>query len=473
MKQQFKMLGCIVSVFIVNSTGVFGQILNRAPDVLPGTISEMRDPSYWIALMKNPDEILLTGAEIQRMNENFKKKMSADNPFKNVSEERRSKLLEYFPGIELRIPDLHSMTPEAISDTVRKKLIIEIEYLRSRDFGNPNGVRYAQWEIDNLESEMALDQLKGQIRVRDAIAVRTTRLKNIPSFYPEKMGFVQNANDRWSIGVLKIGKPVMVLHSSRSGEFVFVLCEIGYGWVRSEDVAFGDKGEIDTFVNAEEFVVCTGDHLQFYSDGSCTYSSGWFRMGDRLPLASKNNPRVVKIPVRKMNGEFTTETAWLAENADVHVGFLPYTRRNIVITAFKLLDNPYDFNGTFFGRQHETTYRDIFACFGFDLPFHGGLFTHYGNNETVLNPDIGREAQYKRILECEPFVSIMITLQDRGGHAQLLLGSYNGVPIVFDQHGYGYKDESGNELIIKRCCIDDITMPVYFLKSKLTFLELK
>ncbi|MFC1528957.1 hypothetical protein ACFL5B_03520, partial [Candidatus Latescibacterota bacterium] len=321
------------------------------------------------------------------------------------------------------------------------------------------------------------EQVKDKITARNGIAVRTTRLKNVPAFFPEKLGVLKSGSrprlDMWNIGVLKIGKTVKVLHPSLSGEFVFVLCEIGWGWIRSDDVAFGKKEDIDAFVNAEDFVICTGHRVFFYSDRICTYASGWFRMADRLPLVSRNNPRLVKVPVRRMNGEFATDVAWLAENADVHVGLLPYTQRNIVETAFKLLDNPYDFTGTFFGRQHETTYRDIFACFGFDLPYHGGLFTHYGKNKEVLHPEIGREDQYRKILEHEPFTTIMITLQDRGGHAQLLIGEYDGVPIVFDQHGYGYKDEEGKDLIIRRCCIGEITMPTYFLKRKLTFLELK
>jgi hypothetical protein len=101
------------------------------------------------------------------------------------------------------------------------------------------------------------------------------------------------------------------------------------------------------------------------------------------------------------------------------------------------------------------------------------LFTHYGDDRTVLQPDVGRDEQYRVILSYEPFITIMTTLQDRGGHSQILLGEYGGVPIVFDQHGYSYKDEDGKEYVIRRCCVDEITMPEYFLKRKLTFLVLK
>lgn len=476
MKQNFKVIGFFMPVLMLISTGSFADFYHRAPDVIPGTLLEMRNPSYWIARMEKPDEVILNLDKIRRMNKNFHKKMRAAEPFKDVPEERRSPFLYYWPGVVPTMPDLHSIKPEAVSDTVKKRIGDEIEFLRSRDFGNALGVVYADREIDALENEMALNHVKEKITIRDGIAVRCARLRSTPSFFPDQVGLLENGKTRWdlwNVGILKIGKPVIVLHRSGSGEYVFVLCEVGYGWVRSEDVAFAYKKEIDDFVNAKDFVICTGDRVQFYTDNSCMYASGWFRMGDCLPLAKKNNPRIIKVPVRKMNGKFTTETAWLAENADVHAGFLLYTRRNIVETAFKLLDNRYDFTGAWFGRNHETTYRDIFACFGFHLPYHGGLFTHFVDNETVLNPDVGREEQYRKILENEPFVTIQITLQNRSGHAQLLLGEYNGVPIVLDQHGYGYEGEDGTYYEIRRCCIGDVTQPNYFLKRKITFLELK
>ncbi|MBT4484467.1 MAG: hypothetical protein HOC71_12415, partial [Candidatus Latescibacteria bacterium] len=72
-------------------------------------------------------------------------------------------------------------------------------------------------------------------------------------------------------------------------------------------------------------------------------------------------------------------------------------------------------------------------------------------------------------LEHEPF----ITLQSCGGHAQLLLGDYNGTPIVFDQHGYGYEDENGTNVEVRRCTVGDIRLPSYFLTRPVTFLELK
>ncbi len=86
-------------------------------------------------------------------------------------------------------------------------------------------------------------------------------------------------------------------------------------------------------------------------------------------------------------------------------------------------------------------------------------------------PDIGREKQYDMVLKHEPFVTIMTSHSH--GHSMLLLGEYNGKPIAFDQNGYGYSDEDGKWYEIKRTCLVDMSIPAYFLKNPITFLELK
>ena len=87
----------------------------------------------------------------------------------------------------------------------------------------------------------------------------------------------------------------------------------------------------------------------------------------------------------------------------------------------------------------------------------------------MLVPDAGQEEQYETIISHPPF----ITIQSCGGHCQLRLGEYNGVPILFDQHGYGYEDENGEFVEVRRCNIGVQTLPSYFLENKITFLELR
>ena len=198
-------------------------------------------------------------------------------------------------------------------------------------------------------------------------------------------------------------------------------------------------------------------------------ASGWFRMGDRLPLKSGNG-RVVQVPSRQMNGNLLIQDAWLKPDADVSRGYLPYSTKNVVIQTFKLLDLLYDWTGGWFGRDHSTSMRDIFSCFGFKLPANGVMQTAFYANPKTVSPKAGKEAQYAAIKANNPFTTIQIC---SSGHGQLYLGEFNGEPIVFDTHGYAYKDKNGDELVIRRSNIGNLTFPDYFLKQDITFVEMK
>ena len=55
-----------VVVMVFGGGWAVAQLYNRAPDTHPGLLPEMNKPSYWISRMKNPDQVILTPAAIQR-----------------------------------------------------------------------------------------------------------------------------------------------------------------------------------------------------------------------------------------------------------------------------------------------------------------------------------------------------------------------------------------------------------------------
>jgi hypothetical protein len=431
--------------------------------------------------MEKPDEVVLTPGRIEAMNRRYEEKMRSADPFRDVNPERkailyplnaRKKPLER-PGRVLSLPDVRYLAPADIAASVRGTIQRQIAYLRSVPFGNMYAVEYSPREIDRFEREMALDSVPDRPYVLDAVVVRHARIRIIPSDPDREPGLKENTTirawDMWNLGILRTGRPVWVLHRSHSGGYLLVLSDEGYGWVNAEDTAFGDARTIRQYTEPGRFVVCTGDRVPFYRNERCDFVSGWLRMGDRAPLVAPGNRRLISVPLRRTDGSLVVERAWLAHDADAHIGFLPYTRRNIVETALKLLDNPYDWTGAWLGRSHETTYRDIFACFGFRLPYQGELFTHFGDCEEVLPVSMSKEEKHRRILAHEPFITLMVSWE----HVQLLLGENNGIPIVFDNHGYDYRTEDGNLLEIKRTCIGDTRQPWYFYDNPVTFLELK
>lgn len=442
----------------------------RAPDVIPGTLSEMRNASYWIAGIKNPDKIVMTLAEIQARNKDYSHRMNNLNQFDSNLRKQINQELATRPGLIASFPDLKSKTPEQLSSLTRNMIDKEIKFLRRGDYGNILSIQYSDQELKDIEDELAFSKIGNQIKIQTGITIEDSRLRIIPSIRPEFIGNTGKTGwDMWNFDIVPIGSKVQILHISKSGGFLFVLTEKGFGWINSEEVALSSKVEIDNFNDAGNFIICTGDRIPYYSDSNCAYVSGWFRMGDRLPYA-RRNPRLIQLPTRQMNSKLLFQHAWLAADADIHKGYLPYTRRNVVNQAFKLLDNIYDWTGGWYGRDHATQLRDIFSVFGFKLPSMGGLLSAYNDNSKFISPNEGQEAQYKAIMSNEPFLTFQIC---SSGHSQLYLGSYHGVPIVFDTHGYGYKDKNGNELFIRRCNIGTVLIPDYFLKQDIRFVELK
>lgn len=446
------------------------QLYFRAPDVMPGTLPEMRDANYWIDRMEHPDDVVMSLSEIKYKNVQFHNRLDTlDHLDSNL---RRQILIELRtrPGLLASVHDLDKRPSTELETMVRDMIDKEIKFLKNGRWGNILGIRYSDREIESIENEISTAKEKGKITRISAITVNDCRLRIIPSLKDEYVGYSGLAAwDMWNLDIIPIGSAVTVLSRSRSGRFLFILCKRGLGWVNSEEIAVGSATQISGFTNSNDFVVCTGDKVPFYSDKELKYASGYLRMGDRVPASSIGGFVSLLIPTRGIDGKLVIQTGWSRRDADFHFGYLPFTRRNVVKQSFKLLDNIYDWTGGWFGRDHATQLRDIFSVFGFEFPSMGGLLSAYNMDSIVLKPEVGKQGQFNAILSHQPFLTLQIC---SSGHSQLFLGDYNGVPIVFDTHGYNYKDDNGNEFMIRRANVGTVLLPDYFLKQEIRFVDL-
>jgi hypothetical protein len=466
----------LVTLALIGPSGSWGQanrdsLYLRSPDVLPGVLPEMRNTAYWINRMKQPDERVMTLAEIERMNARFRDKMSHLDALDSTTAQRIRRETSSWPGLVATMPDLNASTPAELSAMVGQEVDKEIQYLRRRPFGDRLGIAYSPGELDATEAELARNAIDPAKERATGVLVETARLRIIPAIRPEYMGLTQSGKSRWdmwNLDILPIGSAVQVLHRSRSGGFLFVLSARGFGWVESENVALGSKATISKFTDATPFMIATGDRVPFYSSSDRKYVSGWLRMGDRLPRGDSD--RRISVPVRRTNGELAVEQAWLAPDADVHAGYLPYTRKNVVVQAFKMLDNIYDWTGAWFGRNDTTVMRDIFGTFGFDLPSNGVLLSLFGDKIETLAAGLDRKEKVARFAAHEPFVTID---NSNSGHSQLYVGEQDGQVFVFDTNGYGYPNEKGETLEIRRWEVGTIDLPNYMLRQDLTLTELR
>jgi hypothetical protein len=453
----------------------------RAPEVLPGTLPEMRTSAYWTGQMARPDEVVMRVGQIRKMNMDFVERMRHPERIDSLARQLILAKIAAYPGLFFSEPDLFGQTAARRADIIRSTIQAEIKYMRHTQYGNILGIQYSAGELDRLEAEMSAGTVGELPKVQAGMAVEAVDLRIVPLIRPEYVGLADKNRGRWdvwSLDVVDIGTPIQILHVSKSGGYLFVLTPKGFGWLPAEKIAIAGRGAVDRYVTNSNFIVCTGDKVPFFGGRDGKFASGWLRMGDRVPLAGGTGqnaggtgPYKIMVPVRQADGSLSVQTAWLRAGADAHAGYLPYTRRNVLVQSLKLLDNIYDWTGAWMGRNHATVLRDIFSCFGFQLPSCGELLSAYIEHPKWMSASTPRERQYRKVLANEPLLTLQIC---SSGHSQLFLGSYDGVPIVYDTHGYNYTDSaSGKSFDIRRECIETIALPDYFLKQDVVFVELK
>lgn len=463
-----------ILIMILSSAISWGQIepkyFLRAPDVLPGTLPEMRTPDFWIKKCKQPDRVILSPDKIAEKNLDFQSRMQEMYSLEHGLDAAIAKEIENWPGILADPPDLSSMSAGELAQLAKMMVDSQVRMLRKKKHGNILSIEYAPWEISAMEKEMAADQIGTTLELRQGITVRDCRIRVIPTLRPEYVAVGDKGRARWdmfNLDIVPIASWVRILHRSETGAYLLVLTSRGYGWIQSEDIAFHNPSEQVSGLPAQDFLICTGEKVPYYSGPRCEVVSGWLRMGDRIGYSLSDVPYTIHVPCRKTNGALVMEQAWLREDADVHRGFLPYTARNIVNQAFKLMDQVYDYTGAWFGRNHATILRDLFACFGFELPGNGILMKAY-SPAGIVSPGEGKDMQYQAMRENQA----LVTIQIGGGHSQLYLGTHKKTPYVFDTHGYAYTGEDGKEYVIRRSCIYTPELPSYLLKGDLYFVKL-
>jgi hypothetical protein len=144
-------------------------------------------------------------------------------------------------------------------------------------------------------------------------------------------------------------------------------------------------------------------------------------------MASKENQSaignyyIIKIPFREADGRLTFGNGYIPANEDVHYGFLPYTQKNLVQQAFKMLHQPYGWGEMSGGRDCSRFIMDLFNTFGILMPRNSNLQAKMGIPLGALEGKTIEEK--KKILDR---AAPLATLLRMPGHIMLYLGKHEG-----------------------------------------------
>lgn len=183
------------------------------------------------------------------------------------------------------------------------------------------------------------------------------------------------------LSAIYVNEPVAVLDSKEG--WYKIRCIYYEGWVCEECIALcADRLEWLQWQDMQKFLLITGDYIELphraAQQGTNAELAGLrLDMGVRLALvgscAGKSVPGmynnyIVRIPLRTERGRLTCAEAGIPVSCDVHMGYLAYSRENVLRQAFKTLGDVYGWGGSLYSRDCSALVMDVYRCFGILLP---------------------------------------------------------------------------------------------------------
>ena len=407
-----------ITLLLVFSTNSLSFATNWSDDIkkykqfqsnIPKVSEEMLYPEFWIKNISHANKIIATPEEIEAYNRETINICEVVVDLENYQE---------------------SFTKEELT-----QLINNLSKVPDSPRYNSKGEKVEKEYYDMLIENLNLEGLKEINHVRYGVTVRRTEMRTFPT-YDRLFSSPEDYNiDRFMETAVYAIEPMVILHESKDGEWYFAQIYNYLAWIPVKDVAVTDRETLFQYVNRKDFLVVTGSKVNTnYNPIKQEISELQLDMGVRIPLANLEeikedfygqNPAgnfVVKIPTRNENGNLEFDYALIQRTADVNLGYLPYTKANIIKQAFKFQGERYGWGGMFNGRDCSAFIMDIYRTMGVKLPRNSseqgklaaGIYQEFSETMTL-------DERQKIFNKLEPGTGLYMS-----GHAMLYLGKYKG-----------------------------------------------
>lgn len=386
--------------------------------------------SYWIKGLPSPDEVVLGSDEIKEFN-----RITLDG---NDQMAELNSMPEFIPDWQLFDWLLYDRIPYE-------------EVMGRRYFSN--GRRVPGKFLDGLAHNMNLDGVAGENTVAYGVVVERADVRAFPTDEPMLKRPGRLEFDTVQYSSVYPTDAVALLHTSRDGQWGFFQTATVRGWIKMSKVAFGDKEA--AVERGDDFLVVTGSAVKVYKDKKLSKVSSAVPMGALLYLSGlkdeSKNSYTIKFPERAPDGGLSWTDGYIRKDADVSRGFLPYTGRNVITQAFKMLGEEYGWGGKDGKRDCSEFIKDLFSTMGIMLPRNS---RYQGVSGDVLAYRDGPDST--DIIEALKSARPGITLLGLDRHIMLYLGSIKGKPYAIHQV-FGYKDGSRFK-ILNRVTVTDLEL---------------
>lgn len=257
-------------------------------------------------------------------------------------------------------------------------------------------------QIQSILENRNIAEIEEMDSPRRGIVVSRTNMKSFPTdvkFFKTKGA---TNFDQIQETEITVNTPALILHESKDGSWYFIKTQTYSGWVKKSDVAIASLSNWNYFDDSSSFVVVTSHSIMV--DGKI------IDMGVRLPVKRDLSSEVeVDIPI-KTASNLVSKKAVLLDKSSISLGYLPYTKENVLAQAQKYMDTPYSWGGMDKGVDCSSFIMNIYSTFGFVFP----------RNTSSQNSSVGE----------------VITLSEKNSSQKLEIFSKQNDPVILYQPGH-------------------------------------
>lgn len=392
---------------------------------IPRVRGEMETAAYWIGQLEDPDALLATAEEIDRANS------------------------ENYINEETRMTDLPAY-PEAIAAASLRAMAENVLQADYSDYYAPDAhpdAGFYQTLYDAMAPELLPPEPDAEIPVSWGVAVEPAMVRSYPTDIQLLTAPGDVEFDYFDLSVLYPGEAVAVLWTSSDGAWYYIIARQLGGWVRAASLALTDRDTWLIFADPESPWVVTA--------ASATLGETVYPTGTVFPEREGK----VLLPDWDDEGRLILREEAPAEG--LTLGWLPLTRRNLIIQAFVSLGEPYGWGG-----------RNGLDCSQYTSRLYRYFGVHLARN-TSWQPHCAGKTWDMEGMSGEQKLTALKTLGPGAlafmrGHVMVYLGEDDGRPCVIHSL-YSWSEEGSVRQVCGRVAVSDLL--IYRASNGKTFLE--
>lgn len=408
------------------------------PHAVVGVQAKQLSADYWIARARDARSVL------------DRRTISAQN----------AKLVALDPSVH----DLEKMPARLTAEQVRA-WITDLSSYPDEPLYDAQGRKIERSTLDALMGNVALDAVPESQSTRYGLIVKRADLRTFPS--PQRAYRTDDDRDidRFQESALFPGTPVVIAHTSRDGEWCFVVSPLYAAWVEKRHLAEGRADQVFGYLHRTPYLVVTGATAKtVFTPSAPEVSQLQLDMGVRVPVLADWPPgepvngqhpytgQVIELPTRAADGTLQFMPALLPRTADTSRDYLPLSRANLLRQGFKFLGERYGWGHSYNARDCSGFVSDVYRSLGVQLPRNTrdqAVTPAYERITFTASDDHQRRLDVLRNLSVGDLVYIP-------GHVMMVIGHDRGMPyVIHDVTGISYRDGGGE---VKRVLLNGVSV---------------